>query len=47
MSFNFDFNVAEVFSNANMIIAGFMGLLTIVIGIAIGFRVVRFVKDLF
>ena len=44
---NLDFDVPGMFSSANMVVAGFMGLLTIVIGIAIGFRVVRFVKDLF
>lgn len=47
MGFDFNFSVSEALSNANMIIAGFMGLLTIIVGISIGFRVVRFIKDLF
>lgn len=42
-----NFNTSEMFTTSNMILASFMGLLTVIVGIAIGFRVVRFIKDLF
>lgn len=42
-----NFNKSEMFTTSNMILASFMGLLTVIVGIAIGFRVVRFIKDLF
>lgn len=45
--FNFNFSVAEMFTHANSVITGFMVLLTVIVGVSVGFRVVRFIKDLF
>ncbi|NLI63731.1 MAG: hypothetical protein GX367_03250 [Bacteroidales bacterium] len=46
-SLKINFNVGDMFTHSNSVLSGFMILLTVIVGISVGFRVVRFVKDLF
>lgn len=44
---DFTFDLGEVFGYSNSVIGSFMGIIMLVVGISLGFRIIRFIIGLF
>ncbi len=44
---DFTFDLGQVFGYSNSVIGSFMGIIMLVVGLALGFRIIRFIIGLF